>query len=221
MIPIVNARGVPGSAGALALGANGTRYFISCSHVLYGRGATTGDRVWVRGESGSRKSWFELGRTARGFLGQISYRGHITFIDCALGRLNDESLLPPPIREAIQEMPLITGAAAAGVGARVSKRGWITGQTHGVVADVDHYDYPGFEDQAQDAPGQILIRPDGDGRNFSAPGESGCAVLESDHRVIGFLWGCNAYGEGIAFPASPALEHLGVTLECALAWRTT
>ena len=215
MLPIVNARGVPGCAGALARAADGTRCLVSCHHVLYGHGAGTGDPVFALDESGATRRYIELGRTARGFIGHVDGQSAPSFVDCAITTLDDDTHLPAAWRDALYTMACPGGVAQAECGARAAKHGWIRGRTEGVVVDTEHYERPYFESGQRESPGQILIRPLDDEVAFSVGGESGSAVFDDGHRLIGFLWACNALGEGIAFPALPALRQLGVIVESA------
>src|SRR5262245_52391929 len=166
MISIVNARGVPGSVGALARGPRGERYFISCAHVLYGGGAGDGDRVLAVEDSIGRRVLGELGSTMRGYLGCITHGGESYFLDCAIGALADEASLPPAVRVALRACVHSAGVASVAQGARVYKDGWITGRTHGHVIDVAWFDRPVFDGQLRAAPNQILIRPHNEEESF-------------------------------------------------------
>lgn len=211
MVPIVNARGVPGALGGLARGPDGTHYFISCQHVLFGAGAGANEKVFAIDEADGRERLIEIGRTARGFLGRVTYQGQPCFIDCAIGVLTCE--VPDFMIRGVQAGGPMLGVSSTHPGARVSKQGSITGRTQGTVTDVNWYDRPLFTDRLLEAPGQLLISPSSPEESFSVPGESGCAVIDENDRVVGFLWGCNQHGEGIACPATPALQWLGITLE--------
>ncbi|BDU21722.1 hypothetical protein [Dyella sp. GSA-30] len=218
MLPIVNARGVPGCAGALARGADGARYLVSCYHVLYGHGATSGDPVFAMDESTGRRRYVELGCTVRGFIGHVDGgnvdgQTHASFVDCAIVTLDKATELPPVLRDTLHAMACPDGVGHAERGSRAFKDGWISGRTEGVVVDTAHYERPFFEDGQRDSPGQILIQSLEDERAFSVAGESGSAVFDERRRLVGFLWACNAAGESIAFPAQAALRQLGVTVE--------
>lgn len=213
MLPIVNARGVPGCAGAVARASDGTHYLVSCYHVLYGHGAAAGDPVFAVDESGGLRRYVELGRTVRGFIGHVDGEVDASFVDCAIATLDEAANLPPVLRDTLHAMACPDGVGHAERGSRAFKDGWISGRTEGVVVDTAHYERPLFEDGQRESPGQILIHPLEDERAFSVAGESGSAVFDERRRLIGFLWACNAAGEGIAFPAQAALSQLGLTVE--------
>ncbi len=209
MLPIVTERGVPGATGAVLTGTGGTAYFASCHHVLFGHGGTRGDRVWaVLGDLWAREH-VELGRTSHGLCGRVTHAGRTYFVDCAVGELAHG--LPDVVRRSLAAAPNATGVAE--VGRHVHKDAAITGRTEGVVVDDAHCELPSFEGDQRQAPGQLLVRPDLEDRWFCAPGESGAALLD-DERLVGFLWGVNAAGYGIACPALPALDHLGLEPAC-------
>lgn len=206
MLSILTERGVPGAAGAVLTDAGGTAYFASCHHVLFGNGGARGGRVWVvLGELWGRE-YVELGRTSHGLCGRVTHAGRTYFVDCAVGELS--GALPAAVRRSLAAAPTATGVAE--VGLRVHKKAAITGRTEGVVVDDAHSELPSFEGDQRQAPGQLLVRPDLEDHWFCAPGESGAAVLDGHDRLVGFLWGVNAAGDGIACPALPALHHLGL-----------
>jgi hypothetical protein len=211
MLPIVNERGTPGTVGAILTGHDGTRHLLSCHHVLYGDGAGDGGRIWAVSEHRDGRSYHEIGRTCRGELGRITNAGVTTFIDCAVAALHGEALLPVAVRRALHACASIPAPYGPAVGQRVHKHGWVTGHTSGVIADTAHFERPWLGGQVHEAPGQLLIRPEDQDRCFSAPGESGAAVLDDEDRIVGLLWGANANGDGIAFPAAAAFQHLSLT----------
>jgi hypothetical protein len=224
MFAIVNARGVPGSAGAVVRLAEHGLCLLTCHHVLFGRGAGAGDPVWIADERKEKRRMAEAGHTVGGFIGRVTHEGEACFIDCAVAALHDTSRLPSLVLEAISDSSRFAKLDRAAVGMKVRKSGWITGVTEGVVADTAHYDTPFIEERAFSAPGQILVRPVNPEQCFSAFGESGAAVVDEADRIVGFLWGLNPSGEGVAFPALPALRHLGASLhtlprhDSLLAW---
>jgi hypothetical protein len=211
MLPIVNERGTPGIAGTVLTGRDGARHLLSCHHVLYGNGAGDGGRIWAVSEHRDRRSYDEIGRTCGGELGRITYAGVTTFIDCAVGALRGDASLPGAVRRALHACASIPAPSGPAVGQRVHKHGWVTGHTWGVIADTRHYERPWLDGQVHEAPGQLLIRPEDRDHCFSAPGESGAAVLDDEDRIVGLLWGANANGDGIAFPIAAAFQHLGLT----------
>jgi hypothetical protein len=206
MLPILTEKGVPGAAGAVLTDAGGTAYFASCHHVLFGHGGARGDRVWmVLGDLWAREH-VELGRTSHGVCGRVTHAGRTCFVDCAVGELSDA--LPAAVRRSLAAAPTATGVAR--VSQRVHKDAAITGRTEGVVVDDAHSELPTFDGEESPAPGQLLVRPDLEDHWFCAPGESGAALLDGHELLVGFLWGVNTAGDGIACPAVPALHHLGL-----------
>ncbi len=212
MLSIVNARGVPGTAGTIVRLPDGTRCLLTCYHVLFGGGARIGDKVLTIEEGKGRKRFIEIGRTIRGWIGSVTHEEQHCFIDCGIAALNEDAYLSSLVNETFREAR-VSGVGRAELGARVWKDGRITGITYGVVADAVHYDRPFIEQRTYEAPGQLLIRPERAEEYFSAAGESGAAVIDEQDRIVGFLWGLNPCGEGVAFPAAAALRHLGVTLD--------
>jgi len=206
MLPILTERGVPGTAGAVLTDTGGTAYFASCHHVLFGHGGARGDRVWtVLGDLWAREH-VELGRTSHGLCGRVTHAGRTYFVDCAVGELSDA--LPATVRKSLAAAPAAAGVAE--VSQRVHKNAAITGRTNGVVVDDAHSELPTFDGEQRQAPGQLLVRPDVEDHWFCTQGESGSALLDDEERLVGFLWGVNAAGDGIACPAIPALHHLGL-----------
>ena len=215
MLTVVNARGVPGAAGAVARDRDGKRYLVTCHHVLFGAGAGASDVVFALAEHGGERTLMPVARAAHGYQGRVDdHDGAVTFIDCAFAELDDTADWPQWLNEAVTQLADIDGVARGLAGASVTKHGWLTGRTRGVIADAEHFDRPTFNGQIQDTPRQLLIRPANVEERFSASGESGAAVLDDGDRIVGFLWGCTTYGEGIAFPAAAALERFGMSVEC-------
>jgi hypothetical protein len=220
MLPLVNARGVPGALGAVVRTAAGERGFVTCQHVLFGGGAGPGDRVWAMDDGPRGRAFAEIGRTVAGWIGRVTHAGETCFVDCAVGVLHDDARLPPFVVRALADAAAVGAAASAEAGGRVRKAAWVTGVTEGVVADTDHYERPYVHGRSVDAPRQLRVRPLDARLCFSAPGESGAAVLDEAGRVVGFLWGTTPQGEGIACPAAAALEQLGVVLDTGDGERT-
>jgi hypothetical protein len=212
MLPIVTEGRVPGTAGAIVVDEAGARHLLSCFHVLYGNGAGEGGRVWALHDRGESRAYDEIGRTRTGALGRVTVDGGVTFVDCAVARLHDGARFPSETRRALARCASPSAVAEPISGRRVRKDGWVTGRTWGVIADIAHFERPLLCGRVYEAPGQILIRPENGDDCFSAAGESGAAVLDEDDRIVGFLWASNPDGEGIAFPAAPALRHLSMAL---------
>jgi hypothetical protein len=135
--------------------------------------------------------------------------GDTYFVDCALTSLDGEETFPAWLEEALAALPAYT-IPEAGPGLEVSKRGATTGTTQGILVDVAYPDLPVIEGRAWQAPGQLLIDSRDPLLNFSAPGDSGAAVVDAAGAVIGLLWGSNDFGQGIACPIAPVFACLDV-----------
>jgi hypothetical protein len=213
---IANARGVPGTAGTLVCDAAGARFVLANHHVVFGGGAADGDRVWAVPpdvEDAEREAIW-LGRARRGQIGRVTFGGETYFVDCALVELADATRFPSWLQTSVSG-PWPSVAAAAAPGMRVVKNGVTTGRTEGVLVDVAYPDHPFVGGRWWDAPGQLLVDSLDPELNFSAPGDSGAALLDERGRVVGLLWGSNENGQGIACPIDPVLDSLGVTLATA------
>jgi hypothetical protein len=212
-IRIVNACGIPGTLGCLIHSSHGEVLFLTNYHVLYGRGAKTGDKVWAIFDDFRGATFTEVGRTTTGQIGRVTYHGETCFVDCAVGSLAPDSEWTGPLRQAFRETPKITAVTCALVGTRVFKYGAATGLTEGIITDVAHYDRPFIEGRVYDAPDQILIQSNHEDFVFSAPSDSGAVIWDVAQRAIGLLWGSTFNGEGIACPIAPVLAHLGISPE--------
>jgi Equine arteritis virus serine endopeptidase S32 len=203
---IVNARGVPGTASAIVADANGTRYLLTCYHVLFGADAKPGEPIWL----GDMRTRVRIGVSTRGQLGRVTYGGEHYFIDVGIAELAAD--VPAEIAEALVSATAATGVGSARPGTRVSKHGPISGLTSGVVAAIDHFEQPHVGGRSYQASHQLLIHGDDAELGFSVAGDSGAAVRDRDGRLVGVLWGSNASGDGVASPIVPALDHLAVKI---------
>lgn len=208
-VRIVNARGVPGVAGALVRDTWGVTYLLASHHVVFGGGAEEGDTVWALPPVAGLDEPVLLGCARRGRLGLVEFAGETWFVDGALIELDDAPDWPPWLREALTG-PWPTAAAQAKPGAAVHKRGTATGLTRGTLLDVAYPDRPFIDGREWTAPGQLLVASRDPDRAFSAPGDSGAPLLDERGHMVGLLWGATAAGDGVACPAEPLLHHLGV-----------
>lgn len=213
MVRIVNSHGVPGVAGVLVRDAAGAHHLLANHHVVLGAGAQAGDTVRALrpstdGEDPARP--VRLGRARPGRLGTVNHDGEEYFVDAALIELDPLQDLPDWLRQALAG-PWPTAVARPEPGALVCKDGPATGLTEGTLLDVAYPDRPFIDDREFAAPGQILVGPRDPGRIFSAPGDSGAALLDERQRLVGLLWGATAGGDGVACPIAPVLDCLGVT----------
>jgi hypothetical protein len=228
-IRLVNARGVTGTLGCLFRSAEHSELFLTSHHVLYGAGAGPGDRVWAVLENSDEddkrgrraevtahdcgSTYAEVGRTAFGRIGRVTFQGGTCFVDCATGVLARDGSRHASLRRALRATPHLAVVAPARVGERVLKRGAVTGVTEGVILDAAYFDRPLIDGQEYEAPGQILIRSADEALLFSAPGDSGAVVFDAEGRAIGLLWGSTINGEGIVCPMAPVLEQFAVRRE--------
>lgn len=213
LVRLVNSRGVPGTAGPLVRDAHG-RFLLCNHHVIFGCGAAVGDCVWaLAGDDLGGSSAVLVGHARRSQFGRVSYRGELVFVDCALVEIVAAEDLPVWLRSAVAGSAIPAGVGRAATGHLVCKHGAATGITEGRIADAAYADLQQLDDRTAPAPLQLLVDSVDEQLNFSAPGDSGAALLDDAGRVVGLLWGCNFRGQGIACPIEPVLAALGVLLE--------
>jgi S1-C subfamily serine protease len=208
-VQLINARGVPGGAGALVRSPDRPALLLTTHHVAFGRGAAEGDVLWARPDSPLARPE-PVGRTLRGRIGRVDHDGKSTFVDCALVELEEETGLSPRLAAALDRLPRLGPIARAGARACVTKTGPASGVTEGVVVDAAHHDRPFVGGRSYEAPGQMLVAPARAGELFSAPGDSGAALLDAAGRIVGLMWGWSASGEGMACPIGPVVAALGL-----------
>lgn len=210
---IANCKGVPGTIGCLAYRRDsGQKVLLSNWHVLYGKGATQGDKVWLVEETDERKNLRELGRVLSGRIGPVRFHKWEVYIDCAISTYTAESVIgqkqfSPRAEKLIS--PAVREHGEARAGEPVFKIGSSTGITNGIVVDDRHSDTALIEGQTFDAKGQLLIRTE-NGLPFSAAGDSGAVIFNKDNQAVGLLWGTNCWGEGVACPIAPVLSVLNI-----------
>jgi hypothetical protein len=217
LLRIASARGVPGMAAGLAQDLTGALFVLANYHVVFGGGATGGDRVWAVPAEDDHGGGLEavcLGRARTGRIGRVTFQGDTYFVDCALVELADKGSFAPWL-QCLMNGPWPTEIGAAEPGMSVFKNGATTGFTEGVLVDVAYPDYPFIDGRCWTAPGQLLVDCRDPELNFSAAGDSGAALLDNGGRILGLLWGSNTSGQGVACPIQPVLDCLGVTLTSA------
>ncbi|MER7755280.1 hypothetical protein [Kitasatospora sp. NPDC097643] len=217
LVRIVNSRGIPGVAGALVHDSHGRRYLLASHHVVLGGGAGEGETVWALPSSGDPAAAsvepVRLGYARRGHLGQVEFGGDHHFVDGALIEIEPDGRQERPawLRQALGgAWPTETGHPEPGE--RVTKHGPATGLTQGRVLDVAYPDRPFIGGRELVAPGQLLVGSHDPDLTFTAPGDSGAALLDQRGRIVGLLWGATANGDGVACPVAPLLDCLGVGL---------
>jgi hypothetical protein len=217
-LPIANALGVPGTAGAMVVDESDRHFLLSNHHVVFGGSATRGCSVWAlapEDEIASQPAL--LGRGHIGTIGRVTSAGETFFVDCALIELIDIDTYPSWLNAALAaDSARACPVTAAMPGMKVTKLGAGTGLTEGIVVDIAYPDHPYIEDRIWQAPAQILIESRNRQFNFSGPGDSGALVVTERGDALGLLWGSNAAGQGIASPITPLLECLGVRLRDSL-----
>jgi hypothetical protein len=154
--------------------------------------------VW-RTENGVRRG--RIGTTRHGTIGTVRLGDGEYYIDCAVAACSVEIARPYAVAHA-----------TARPGMRVRKTGAATDITFGTITHVSYKDQVCIEHRTYAAPRQILIRPDDPERAFSAPGDSGAAVINDDGCIVGLLWGSNPRGEGLACHIEPVLRILDVRI---------
>jgi hypothetical protein len=218
---IANARGVPGTLGAIGRTLHdGRAVLLSTWHVLFGGDAEENGAVWLLGSVEDRHSCLSLGgggtgksacppqngRAARigsvlyGRSGTVDVGGERCYVDCAVAACDAE--IPAATAALPHDMPR--------AGERVTKSGAATGTTAGVIVSVEHDDVAWIGGRRQSAPRQLLVRADAG--PFCAEGDSGALLVNERGRAVGLLWGVNSRGEGVACPIAPVLYAMNITL---------
>jgi hypothetical protein len=193
---IANARGVPGTLGAIGRTLHdGRAVLLSSWHVLFGGDAEENGAVWLLGDGGASR----IGNVLYGKTGAVDLGGERCYVDCAVAACDAE--IPAAA---------VTPHDAPRAGERVTKSGAATGTTAGVVVSIDHDDVAWIGGRRQSAPRQLLVRA-GSGP-FCAEGDSGALLVNERGRAVGLLWGVNSRGEGVACPIAPVLYAMNITL---------
>lgn len=205
---IANCKGIPGTAGCVAWeGPDQKERLLSNYHVLCGHGAEPGDKVFEVLSTGDKPTFKHLGKTAAGHFGIIETAEGRRFIDAALVETED------PLALQDKRHLRVKGMASAQIGETVHKTGAISGFTTGIITDIVYPEQAQLDYDIHPAPGQILIRPLSPTDAFSAPGDSGSAVVNADGRIVGLLWGLNTRGEGIACHIAPVASQLNLCFD--------
>jgi hypothetical protein len=214
---IANVHGIPGTLGCLARkAADGREVFITNQHVVFAGGTLPGDPVWgIRKTPGGRKKVL-LGRLLHGRIGMVGYEGKNYHIDAAIGSIDGMDT-----KDVFLPATVYSSWTWAVVGSRVSKNGYASGRTEGIVVDDSYTERASVNGVSFIMENQLLIRPLTENRDpssfrgassFCEKGDSGAMVEDEAGRVIGLLWGRNHQGEGLASPIGPVLESLDITL---------
>jgi hypothetical protein len=213
---IANARGVPGTLGCIAwLVEGGQPVLLSTWHVLFGHGGDEQSSVWLVEERDGARDFQEIGKTLHGKIGTVQIEAEEFYIDCAVAsyRTAHRSLARLGFRPRLRQLFQLNGYATPIPGSRVQKTGSATQTTAGVVVDVCYPDIAFIEQRAYPAPRQVLVRPIHPRSVFCAEGDSGAALTNGEHQMVGLLWGTNSRGEGVACHIGPVLRTLHICLE--------
>ncbi len=210
---IANCKGIPGTIGCLAfMKDTGQTVVLSSWHVMYGNGATKGDKMWLVEEFEDRKKLYEIGRVLAGKMGLIRFHNWEVYVDCAISTYMPETTVIQKWFSGFTRnstTPLAKMPCEARVGEQVYKTGSATGITQGIVVNDRYTENAFIEGQIFDAKGQLLIRSM-NGLPFSAEGDSGAVILNKNNEAVGLLWGTNRWGEGVACPIAPVLSVLNI-----------
>ena len=193
---IANARGVPGTAGAIGYTLHDRQpVLLSTWHVLFGRGADCDSEVWLVDEAQ------QIGRVLYGKIGTVQWGGETYHVDCAVASCSERS-----------SFANIHGHDTARAGDVVTKSGAATGITTGVVVSVEESDVVTIEGRSFPVSRQLLVRSLDPESPFSAEGDSGALLVNAAGHAVGLLWGTNHRGEGVACPIAPVLYAMNITL---------
>ena len=140
---------------------------VSNHHVLYGKNGA--DDTEIGQPDYTRSCCCTCGDIAVNVHGID--RAHL---DCAIARLKDDI----DFVEEIEELGFITGVAEAVSGETVTKRGRTTGVTEGEVFNIT-FDSGGTKIL------EIEVKTDDGNERFSRKGDSGSALLNIQHQIIG------------------------------------
>lgn len=208
---IANSHGVPGTLGCRAwMERTGQPLLLTSYHVLFGKNAQCGDRVWRVWPGAVAHRYRAIARNLAGKAETIRYDGERYFVDAAVAALD-------PLRAA-DDVALSRKTATAILGQLVVKCGAATGRTIGRVVDICYPDRWFANDRSVDAPNQLLIAPAEASDAFCHTGDSGSIVCDDANCAVGLLWGSNARGEGVACHIGPVLHALGIRFEPPWSW---
>ncbi len=202
---VVNSRGVPGSVGFLAVTRHDHQLvLVTAHHVLFGDGAREGEPVWGASDSAGTPL-VPIGKTLYGRSGSVRGDSRGVYVDCGVASLRSDT----EIGHAASIKCVLDTEHSLAAGDRVTKIGAATGFTEGEVVSTD-YRSAAVRHGRTDAVGQILIRSSLAGQPFSAPGDSGAAVVGEQGKIVALLWGEAASGNSLACPIAPVLYVLNI-----------
>jgi hypothetical protein len=205
---IANARGIPGTIGCLGVTLDDHRLvIITAHHILFGLGAGEGDPVWLLDGDRAPRC---IARSMYGRSAMVHHAGDEVYVDCALAAVD------PGVVSARWGTARLRAAPPPAAGDHVTKHGFATGSTEGVVESASGRERVVVGGRALEAPGQIVMRPRTPENTFSAPGDSGATLLNARGEIAGLLWGTNERGQSVACPIAPVLSVLRVRPVCVL-----
>jgi len=170
-----------GTFGLVVRGREGRNLILSNNHVLANenRGAV-GDPILQPGDwDGGKRGRDEIG-ALQDFVPLAADATNT--VDAAVAEPYDARDLSPDVIG----IGRVHGVAEAALGMAVTKAGRTTRITQGQVTDVDVTLKVGYTDGFRVFTDQFLIQGRG---GFSGAGDSGSAILDGEHRVVGLLFG--------------------------------
>lgn len=187
---------------------NGKRYILSNNHVLANcNSAQVGDAIWQPGPADGGTAADQIATLAR--FATLSFTGTDNRVDAAIAELT-----PDTVAGDICSIGPLAGRVAPARNLTVLKHGRTTGQTRGVITDVDadiQVSYPGFG--VARFINTIVIRGVPPTTPFSAGGDSGSLIVDANHRACALLFaGSSAQDVTFANPLSAVLSRLKVRL---------
>ena len=196
-----------GTIGLVVKNKAGGASILSNRHVIAGKKPKVGDPVSqpARNVTGDKAA-----SLVNWQLGDITYQGKRYGVDAA-------TATPTNGRSAtigkMFELNDLTGAGEPTLGLKVTKSGITTGITIGKITAID---LATSNDVGTEMSNQVVIRAVNHPGDFSAPGDSGSAIValttNDTENVVALLWGGNEDHETVASPIVPILDHFECTV---------
>jgi hypothetical protein len=200
-IQIGNGSGRVGTLGCLAKrNAGGAWVILSNHHVMLAGGKALTDQVKI-----GQPDYSSCCCCACGEIGEVVNAAIGGLVDCAIATLNSDASF---VNEIANIGP-VKGKATAILGETVRKIGRTTGLTSGEVVDIN---YPTISSLGNNFTSQIKINPSSGTAKFSDRGDSGSAIVNSDDKVVGLLWGGSS-GHGVASHAANIESAMAITIQ--------
>jgi len=202
-IQIGNGSGSVGTLGCLAkLDSDGSWVALSNHHVMMSGDKELSDHVKI-----GQPDYSSCCCCSCGEIGEVTNASIGGLVDCAIAKLNSGVT---SVNE-INGIGPVRGVATAVLGEPVRKVGRTTGLTTGEIVDIA---YVTTSTASHSFTSQIKIDPAPDVPKFSNNGDSGSAIVNSDDKVVGLLWGGNT-GHGVASHINNVTSAMGITIQAA------